>query len=148
MIHILRPQQSAAVTDYDRARASASLRRLLLVIVGRRACLLSLAEAQAESGATVRAVRYYGVHPVPVCRVVGSVNRCADFDPAFLPLAQVDKFRWESVNKATIRGDAMPAVRLIKFGDRYFVEDGHHRVSVACYQGIEYIDAEIIEYAA
>jgi hypothetical protein len=27
--------------------------------------------------------------------------------------------------------------------DAYFVEDGNHRVSVAHYQGVEWIDAEV-----
>ena len=30
-------------------------------------------------------------------------------------------------------------------GDEYFVEDGNHRVSVARYQGVEMIDAEVVE---
>jgi hypothetical protein len=28
-------------------------------------------------------------------------------------------------------------------GESYFVEDGNHRVSVARYQGVEWIDAEV-----
>jgi hypothetical protein len=30
-------------------------------------------------------------------------------------------------------------------GDSYFVEDGNHRVSVARYQGVETIEAEVTE---
>lgn len=148
MTYIHRPHQPPVVCDYDRARATAAFRRLLRVVARRRVRLLSLAEVQAERGLRVVAVRRHGVRPVPVCLVVGSVNRSADFDPDFLPLEQVDKARWERVNRAVIRGEAMPAVRLIKLGECYFVEDGHHRVSVACYRGMEYIDADITEYAA
>ena len=36
-------------------------------------------------------------------------------------------------------------MRLFKVGDEYFVEDGDHRVSVARYQGVEMIDAEVVE---
>jgi hypothetical protein len=32
---------------------------------------------------------------------------------------------------------------LFKVGDAYFVEDGNHRVSVARYQGVEWIEAEV-----
>ena len=34
---------------------------------------------------------------------------------------------------------------LYKIGDAYFVQDGNHRVSVARQQGVEMIDAEVIE---
>ena len=37
----------------------------------------------------------------------------------------------------------MPTVALFKVGESYYVEDGNHRVSVARYQGVEWIDAEI-----
>jgi hypothetical protein len=34
---------------------------------------------------------------------------------------------------------------LFKVGESYFVEDGNHRVSVARYQGVEMIDALVVE---
>jgi hypothetical protein len=34
-------------------------------------------------------------------------------------------------------------VVLRKLGDDYFVEDGNHRVSVARFQGVEWIDAVV-----
>jgi hypothetical protein len=39
-------------------------------------------------------------------------------------------------------------VSLYKVGSFYFVLDGHHRVSVAHYHGIEWIDAEVTEFNA
>jgi hypothetical protein len=36
-------------------------------------------------------------------------------------------------------------VSLFKIGEKYFVVDGNHRVSVARYQSVEYIDAEVTE---
>ena len=35
---------------------------------------------------------------------------------------------------------------LYKIGDSYFVADGNHRVSVARYHGVEWIDAEVTEF--
>src|SRR3712207_8720491 len=35
---------------------------------------------------------------------------------------------------------------LYKVGGFYFVLDGHHRVSVASYHGVEWIDAEVTEF--
>ena len=37
---------------------------------------------------------------------------------------------------------------LYKIGDKYIVVDGNHRVSVARYQGVEYMDAEVTEVRA
>jgi hypothetical protein len=39
--------------------------------------------------------------------------------------------RWLSVARALEKGVALPPVELIQLGDRYFVRDGHHRISVA-----------------
>jgi len=44
--------------------------------------------------------------------------------------------RWKRVDRAFHRGLDLPAVRLYKVGNSYFVEDGNHRVSVARYQGL------------
>ena len=37
---------------------------------------------------------------------------------------------------------------LYKVGSFYFVLDGHHRLSVASYHGVEWIDAEVTEFGA
>ena len=37
---------------------------------------------------------------------------------------------------------------LYKIGDSYFVADGNHRVSVARYHDVEWIDAEVTEFHA
>jgi hypothetical protein len=37
-------------------------------------------------------------------------------------------------------------VSLYKVGGFYFVLDGHHRVSVASYHGVEWIDAYVTEF--
>ena len=47
------------------------------------------------------------------------------------------------VDRAYHRGRKLPPVSLFKLDDAYFVEDGNHRVSVAHYQGVEWIDAEV-----
>jgi ParB-like chromosome segregation protein Spo0J len=35
---------------------------------------------------------------------------------------------------------------LYKLGDDYYVVDGNHRVSVARFEGVEMIDAEVTEF--
>jgi hypothetical protein len=43
------------------------------------------------------------------------------------------------------RDEELPPVSLYKISDAYFVQDGNHRVSVARQQGVEMIDAEVVE---
>jgi hypothetical protein len=44
------------------------------------------------------------------------------------------------------RGEELPPVELYKIGRSYFALDGNHRVSVARYQGVEWIDAVVREF--
>jgi hypothetical protein len=53
--------------------------------------------------------------------------------------------RWEQIATAMRRGDSLPPVLLNKIGELYFVEDGHHRVSVARALAREEIDAYVTE---
>jgi hypothetical protein len=89
--------------------------------------------------------RYLGTIEVPVERIVGTVDRGADFDGSFRPLTAHLRDRWVSVYLLAGNGD-WPPVRLFKAGDRYYVEDGHNRVSVARTLGRPTIRAEVWEY--
>jgi hypothetical protein len=73
-----------------------------------------------------------------------NLGRSTDFDKQFHPLSDRIQDRWVSI--AMARGQNLPLapVELIQIGDRYFVKDGHHRISVACARGETVIDAEII----
>ena len=42
----------------------------------------------------------------------------------------------------------LPPVSLYKVGGFYFVLDGHHCVSVACYHGVKWIEAYVTEFGA
>jgi hypothetical protein len=79
---------------------------------------------------------------------VGSVGRHREFDRNFMPLTANLGYRWKRVDQALRRGVELPAVSLNKIGAAYFVEDGNHRVSVARYQGVEMIDAEVTQFEA
>jgi len=89
--------------------------------------------------------RYLGTLDVPVDQIVGSVDRGADFDRNFRPLASHLRDRWVSVYLLAKDAD-WPPIRLFKAGSRYFVEDGHNRVSVARTLGMPTIRAEVWEY--
>ena len=81
-----------------------------------------------------------------MAKIVGSVGRHADFDGGFLPLNASVEERWKRVDRAFHRNEGLPPVTLYKIGDRYFVEDGNHRVSVARFHGVGWIDAEVVEF--
>jgi hypothetical protein len=91
---------------------------------------------------------YRGTRTVPVSQIGGSVGRCSEFDGDFMPTKASVKERWKRIDRAFYRGEELPPVSLYKVGGFYFVLDGHHRLSVASYHGVEWIDAEVTEFGA
>ena len=129
--------------DYGRVRRRAWLRDAVARLAGRSNQLLSF-EAVKQTlklGGPI----YRGVKTVPVAQIVGSVDRYRDFDAVFLPKQDSTAPRWKSIARAFYSDVGLPPVRLYQVGDAYFVMDGHHRVSVAREQGIDFIDAEVQE---
>ncbi len=80
---------------------------------------------------------YRGTRTVPLGQIWGSVGRCSEFDRDFMPARASVEERWKRIDRAFHRGEELPPVSLYKVGSFYFVLDGHHRVSVACYHGVE-----------
>jgi hypothetical protein len=132
--------------DFSRARRRAFLRRILASLrkdpTPNR--LLCFEEVRRKAGATSRVLR--GSSTVLLTDIVGSVSRCSELDSAFLPLRGSARTKWERIDRAFHRGEELPPVRLYKIGSSYFALDGNHRVSVARYQGVEFIDAEVTEF--
>ena len=106
--------------------------------------MLSFDEIRRALGADSKF--YLGRKVVEVSKIVGSVDRYREFDRDFMPVKASMSVRWKRIDRALRRGEELPAVNLYKIGDAYFVADGNHRVSVARYQGVEMIDAEITEF--
>ena len=131
--------------DFSRARRRAFLRRLGAYLRKDPASneLLSFDEVRSALGAVEQT--YLGMRVVPVAKIVGSVGRHRDFDRAFLPSKPSLEGRWKKIDQAMHRAEELPPVSVYKIGDAYFVRDGNHRVSVAYQQGVEMIDAEVIE---
>ncbi len=131
--------------DFSRARRRAFLRRLGAYLRRDEASnqLLSFDEVRGALGAVEQS--YLGMRVVPVADIVGSVGRHRDFDRAFLPSKPSLGGRWKKIDQAMRRAEELPPVSLYKIGNAYFVRDGNHRVSVAHQQGIEMIDAEVVE---
>lgn len=113
--------------------------RLWARLTGRSRCLWAL-KALAPR---VRNRTYVGLRTVWLHQICGSEGRERDFDADFHPLQERDQQRWVRVAVAWQAGEPLPPVTLIQVGDRYFVRDGHHRISVARALGQESIEAEV-----
>ena len=132
--------------DFGRARRRAVLRRLAARLRGVAAPGESNCFGEARKRAGAVGGLQLGLRAVRSTDIAGSVGRCREFDGAFLPASGSVRARWERVDRAFHESRELPPVRLYKIGDSYFVEDGNHRVSVARYHGIEWIDAEVTEF--
>ena len=132
--------------DFGRARRRAWLRRLAERFRGESAsqnALPSFDEARRSLRALNRIPR--GRRAVDPQKIVGSVGRHEDFDRSFMPLRASVAERWKRVDLAFHQRKDLPPVRLYRLGDGYFVEDGNHRVSVARFHGVGWIDADVTE---
>jgi hypothetical protein len=85
---------------------------------------------------------YLGLQEIPIDRIVGSVDRSADFRRDFRPQRRLSRSRLAGLRAAFPDG-VMPAINVFEVGGAYFVEDGHHRVALARERGADYIDAEV-----
>jgi hypothetical protein len=134
--------------DFHRARRRAFLRRVRARVRndGASDWLLCFDETRKLLGASARV--YRGTRAVPVEQIGGSVGRCSEFDRGFLPAKESAKERWKRIDRAFHRGEELPPVSLYEVRGFYFVLDGHHRVSVARYHGVEWIDAYVTEFRA
>ncbi|BBL81186.1 hypothetical protein RxyAA322_30400 [Rubrobacter xylanophilus] len=137
--------EERADRDFSRARRRAFLRRIGAFLRNDPASnrLLSFEEVKSALGAVEQV--YLGMRTVPVEKIVGSVGRHRDFDRAFLPSNPDIGERWKKIDRLMQRAEELPPISLYKIGEAYFVRDGNHRVSVARQQGVEMIDAEVIE---
>jgi len=138
--------EEQADKDFGLARRKAVLRRIGARL--RRDALsnrlLCFDEVRKKSGA-VGGVRR-GRRTVPLGQIAGSAGRCSDFDRAFLPARASVSERWKRIDKAFHRAEEFPPVSLYKIDESYFVLDGHHRVSVYRYHGVEWVDADVTEF--
>jgi ParB-like chromosome segregation protein Spo0J len=107
-------------------------------------CLASLEQILgAEAPAGRRAA---GLHTIALDSIAGTAERAKmrTFDRRFRP-GSLSRTRWERLWIAGRRGESLPPISVYKLGDRHFVRDGHHRVSVARSLGMVAIDAEVAE---
>jgi hypothetical protein len=90
-----------------------------------------------------------GLDTIPLESIVGTAEpvKARVFDRSFRAPA-ASRQRWERLWMASRRGAPIPPISVFRVGDEHFVDDGHHRVSVAHALGMAAIDAEVVELAS
>jgi len=134
-----------AIQDFDSARGRAFRRNLRTILTGRADRLRSIEPMLRAAGLEGRT--FGGVQEIPVDKIVGSVApdvKTFDFDPGFLPLNRRQRERWTRIYQAMVEGDELPPIDVYKVDDKYYVIDGHHRVSVARNLGRPMLNARVI----
>jgi hypothetical protein len=139
--------ESQAGGDFDRERRRRAFRRIATRL--RQAPddvdeMLPFDEVVEALGSGAR--RDLGIQTIPLDSIVGTVDRQrAEFDRAFRPMTGELRDRWQRVAAARRSGVALPPIDVYRVGGLHFVEDGHHRVSVARALGDDTIEARVRE---
>lgn len=136
-IHVFRFHK--ALNLFNRAISKGKARYFLLFLLRRQRKLLHLNDLDLPLVGSFE----LGLRVVMIDHICGTQGRMNDFDLKFYPLTERLRDRWVSVATAYLEGIGLPAVELIQVRDRYYVRDGHHRISVAKAFGQEEIDAII-----
>jgi hypothetical protein len=89
--------------------------------------------------------RRLGLQAIPLSTLVGTVDSNRDFDRRFRPTSTRVRERWERLALAQRRGEPIPPIDVYRVGDMHFVQDGHHRVSIAMATGATTIEAYVTE---
>lgn len=90
-----------------------------------------------------RGERQLGLKTIKLADIAGSVDRGRDFDPEFRPTSGRSRARWERIAEAVRRGQPLPPIDVYQVGERYFIRDGHHRVSVLRALGDTAVEADV-----
>jgi len=136
-------EASFALEDFRKARQEASLQEIMYFVTRRRGELLSFEEVRRKLKG-VEGSRQE-LKEIPLDAIVGSVSRYHDFTRSFLPRGGIDKDRWTRVMAVAMGSAGFPPIDVYQIGDVYFVQDGHHRVSVARRLGMDPIQAYVKE---
>ncbi len=88
--------------------------------------------SQATAGQTIADHSYAGVQQVALSQIKGTASdaRSHDFDADFRLTNSHNRSRLDGVKQARQKLASLPPISLVAVGDAYYVQDGHHRVSV------------------
>ena len=94
--------------------------------------------------------REIGIRSIPVEEILGTAVRGPDQRGRdFLPLPPFRSAnwssRWQRILKAMDELVILPPIDVVRYGDGYWVLDGHNRVAAALYSGQIEIDASVVD---
>jgi hypothetical protein len=132
----------AAADQFSALRSRARWASLLAKLTGRNLKLASFPEHAQRDHPNRKMI---GTKDIRVDQIVGTLNRDCDFDNQFRPLEKHLLERWVNIF-VYLHPDSWEPIIVHKIDDQYYVEDGHHRVSVARSLGMFFIQAKVWEY--
>jgi hypothetical protein len=140
-------EQTAADSDFDRQRRRQALNRIAARLRLERDDVLDMLAFEDVVAALGRRFQVdLGVQTIALDSIVGTVGRRRrDFDRAFRPVTRRLRRRWLGVATARRRGVDLAPIEVFRVGALHFVQDGHHRVSVARAMGDDTICARVQE---
>ena len=118
------------------------IRRLWAKLTRRCFCLRELDDTL--TCCPVESSYYAGIKTVFIGDINGTQGKADEFDMEFHPTQERSRSRWMNVAVQILRGHFLPPVQLMQVNDKYYVRDGHHRISVSRAMGQDFIDAEVI----
>jgi hypothetical protein len=134
--------RSYVTDEFSRLRSRAVRDTLWAKLIGRNTNLARFPEGTFQKGPNRK---FIGETDIPVKEIIGTLYRHSDFDHQFRPLKKNLRERWINIYLLQEK-QGWPPILVHKVGNYYYVEDGHHRVSVARALGIVFIQAKIWEY--
>jgi hypothetical protein len=136
-------KRNFAIEEFSVLRMKALRDSVLERIFRRKNCLLDFPEKVRADNANRKLLP---IKDIPIEKIVGTLGRGRDFDGKFRPLKNHLKDRWANIFTA-YETEGWPPIIVHKVGEYYYVEDGHHRISVARSIGRAFISAEVWEYS-
>ena len=127
--------------EFSRARSRAFWDIKRSLVTGHRPYLLPFDEA--IKGLPATPTLSLGLQDIPLKNIVGSVGRARDFTRHFMPRVSDEQERWRTIYTLAVSGAGFPPVEVLQIGPVYFVQNGHHRVSVASYLSWSTIQADV-----
>jgi len=134
--------RSHLANEFSVLRRRARRDTLWAKLTGRDTKLARFPEGTFQKGPNRKSI---GLKDIPVSEIIGTLYRHSDFDHQFRPLKKNLLDRWVNIYLLQER-EGWPPILVHKVGDHFYVEDGHHRVSVARALGMVYIQANVWEY--